>query len=134
MRRARWLAIAALAVVLTASRSEAGPPNVVLMVADDLGWNDVGYHGSEIETPRLDALAAEGIDVTGHEPRRVSAEDLSRAWRVVSMGCDVRAIAGPNAQVERWDEVPAPSQDLEGAYRLIRERVAAFLGAHSGPD
>jgi arylsulfatase A-like enzyme len=36
-------------------------PNVVLIVADDLGWNDVGYHGSEIETPRIDQLVREGV-------------------------------------------------------------------------
>jgi arylsulfatase B len=36
-------------------------PNVIIMVADDLGWNDVGYHGGDIETPSLDRLAAEGI-------------------------------------------------------------------------
>jgi arylsulfatase A-like enzyme len=36
-------------------------PNLVLIVADDLGWNDVGFHGSEIQTPRLDALARESV-------------------------------------------------------------------------
>jgi arylsulfatase A-like enzyme len=34
---------------------------VVIILADDLGWRDVGYHGSEIATPRLDALAADGV-------------------------------------------------------------------------
>ena len=34
--------------------------NIILIVADDLGWHDVGYHGSEIETPALDWLASLG--------------------------------------------------------------------------
>lgn len=37
------------------------PPNIVILMADDLGWNDVGYHGSEIRTPNLDRLAGEGV-------------------------------------------------------------------------
>lgn len=38
-------------------------PNVVIFLADDLGWKDVGYHGSEIETPNIDRLAGEGIQL-----------------------------------------------------------------------
>lgn len=38
------------------------PPNVVLVMTDDQGWGDVGYHGHpRLETPHLDALAAEGV-------------------------------------------------------------------------
>ena len=36
------------------------PPNILYIVADDLGWKDVGFHGSDIRTPTLDALAAKG--------------------------------------------------------------------------
>lgn len=36
-------------------------PNIVLIMADDLGWGDVGYHGGEIKTPAIDGLAEEGV-------------------------------------------------------------------------
>ncbi len=38
-------------------------PNIIVIVADDLGWNDIGYHGSEINTPVLDKLTKEGIEL-----------------------------------------------------------------------
>lgn len=47
----------------SASPPGAQPPNVLLIVADDLGWNDVGYHGSEIETPHIDRIAEEGLEL-----------------------------------------------------------------------
>uniref|UniRef100_A0A3Q1H5Q0 Sulfatase N-terminal domain-containing protein n=1 Tax=Acanthochromis polyacanthus TaxID=80966 RepID=A0A3Q1H5Q0_9TELE len=36
-------------------------PHVVFVLADDFGWYDVGYHGSEIRTPNLDKLSAGGV-------------------------------------------------------------------------
>ena len=41
----------------------ARQPNIVVMLADDLGWGDVGYHGSKIETPHLDRLAKRGTQL-----------------------------------------------------------------------
>jgi len=41
-----------------------GAPNVVVMLADDLGFADLGCYGSEIRTPHLDALAARGVRMT----------------------------------------------------------------------
>jgi arylsulfatase A-like enzyme len=38
-------------------------PNVIVIMADDLGWRDVGYHGSEVQTPNLDRIAAEGVEL-----------------------------------------------------------------------
>ena len=36
-------------------------PNILLVMADDLGWTDLGAYGGEIETPNLDALAQQGV-------------------------------------------------------------------------
>lgn len=47
--------------IITALALHAAPPNIVLFVADDMGWNEVGYHGSKIATPNIDRLAKEGM-------------------------------------------------------------------------
>uniref|UniRef100_A0A8C6V0D1 Arylsulfatase B n=1 Tax=Neogobius melanostomus TaxID=47308 RepID=A0A8C6V0D1_9GOBI len=39
----------------------APQPHVVFILADDYGWHDIGYHGSEIKTPHLDNLSAKGV-------------------------------------------------------------------------
>ena len=58
-----------LIVVLTAcntseknSKAEKGV-NILLIIADDAGWNDVGYNGSEIKTPNIDWLANNGVQL-----------------------------------------------------------------------
>ncbi|UCE08380.1 MAG: sulfatase-like hydrolase/transferase, partial [bacterium] len=38
-------------------------PNILLMVADDAGWRDVGYHDSEIKTPNIDRLSRTGVEL-----------------------------------------------------------------------
>ena len=42
----------------------SAPPNVLLIMADDLGYSDLGCYGSEIQTPHLDALAENGLRFT----------------------------------------------------------------------
>lgn len=44
--------------------SRSGRPNILLIVADDLGYADLGAYGSEIATPNIDSLAASGIRYT----------------------------------------------------------------------
>jgi arylsulfatase A-like enzyme len=71
----RWRTAAALAALLGlwgcgGASPQAGPatlrPNILVLVADDLGWNDIGYHHSEIRTPNLDRLAAAGVRLERH--------------------------------------------------------------------
>jgi arylsulfatase len=60
------IAIALLSsVALQPIQAAERRPNFLLVVADDMGWTDVGAFGSEIETPNLDALAERGIKFTG---------------------------------------------------------------------
>ncbi len=54
----------AACIVVVASVSAADVPNFLIIVADDLGYSDLGCYGSTIETPNLDALAGGGIRLT----------------------------------------------------------------------
>jgi arylsulfatase len=44
--------------------ADSARPNIILIMADDMGWSDLGCYGSEIETPNLDALASGGVRFT----------------------------------------------------------------------
>ena len=45
---------------VTAAERDAPRPNIVYILADDLGWKDAGFHGSDIKTPNIDILAQGG--------------------------------------------------------------------------
>ena len=47
--------------LLSAVESNRKKPNIVLILADDLGFSDLGCYGGEIQTPNLDRMAAEGL-------------------------------------------------------------------------
>ena len=38
-------------------------PNIVIILVDDLGWNDVGYHNENVSTPNIDRLAKAGDEL-----------------------------------------------------------------------
>jgi arylsulfatase B len=54
---------ASVSAAYLGSNALAAPsaPNVLIFLADDLGWHDVGFHGSEVRTPNIDRLASQGM-------------------------------------------------------------------------
>ena len=57
------LAVMAASILVSAPVAASKRPNIVVIVADDLGWADVGYHGGNIDTPSLDKLAEQGVQL-----------------------------------------------------------------------
>ena len=45
------------------SSAKAAPPNIVILLADDLGWADVSYHGGYVKTPNIDRLKNGGVEL-----------------------------------------------------------------------
>src|SRR4051812_19111141 len=66
MMRSRWILAGLLAAASGPSAPAQAPPrpNIVLILADDLGYSDLGCFGSEIATPNLDRLARDGVSLT----------------------------------------------------------------------
>lgn len=67
MRRLSWLLFVTFTVVLSinAQTTRSSKPNVILILADDLGYGDLGCYGQKlIQTPHLDRLAKEGMRFT----------------------------------------------------------------------
>lgn len=64
-----FIRLSALLLVAPAASLAAiptAPPNIVFILADDLGWGDVAFHGGNAPTPHLDRLASEGLELAQH--------------------------------------------------------------------
>ena len=103
-------------------------PNVVLIVADDMGYNELGAWGSEIETPHLDALAFAGLRFTNFHAAPVCAP--ARAI-LMSGTSNHRAGIGSMTIKRAYDgartlDPETPGLGLPGYEGHLSERVAAL--------
>lgn len=77
-------------------------------------------------------LRGDGFDVTSRAPRRLTPELAAEARHIVSFGPDVAAYAPTGRAIERWDDVPAVSDDYAIARTEIRARVERLLARLMG--
>ena len=82
----------------------ASKPNIVLILADDLGFSDLGSYGSEIRTPTLDHLAAQGVRFTNYH----TAANCAPARAMLLTGVDSHLAGVPNIP-----EMLSPSQRMK---------------------
>ncbi|MCX7430796.1 MAG: sulfatase-like hydrolase/transferase [Planctomycetia bacterium] len=125
-RLALWCMMAAfLSVVVALPVATAAPPNVVVILADDLGFSDLGSYGGEIDTPHLDRLAAGGLRFT-------QGYNTARCWPTRAA-----LLTGYYPQAIRRDALPE-GRDGKGTRpawaRLLPELLApaGYRSYHSG--
>ncbi|MFC0205764.1 arylsulfatase [Novosphingobium soli] len=117
-------ALVALAAGPAPAQEAATPqrPNFLIIVADDLGYSDIGAFGGEIATPNLDALAARGLKLTGFH----TAPTCSPTRSMLLTGLDHH-----EAGVGNMVEVLAPNQvgkpNYEGSLRADNATLAELL-------
>ena len=73
------------------------------------------------------ALRAEGVELGQRRPRRVTAAETAQAERVVTFGCELGEAMPAAVPVERWDDVPAVSENLPLARAAIRRHLDRLL-------
>lgn len=54
------------------------PPHLIFIMVDDQGYGDIGYHGSDIHTPVLDKLAAEGVQLENYYVQPICSPSRSQ--------------------------------------------------------
>jgi arylsulfatase len=111
---------------VNASTNSAPRPNIVLILADDMGFSDAGCYGGEIQTPNLDTLARGGLRFT-------EFYNTSRCWP-----SRAAILTGYYAQQVRRDELPGLGGGAQGKRpawaRLAPEllRPLGYRSYHSG--
>jgi arylsulfatase A-like enzyme len=123
----------------------ARPPNIVFILADDLGWTDLSCQGSRYyETPAIDALAAEGMRFTAAyncqncAPTRAALMSGQYAPRtgVYTVGSGARGKAKDRRVIpaENVTELPLDKVTLAEALRKAGYRTGMFGKWHLGTD
>lgn len=96
--------------IAAAQPASAKRPNIVLILADDLGYTDIASYGSEINTPTLSALAQAGVSFTNYH----TAANCAPARAMLLTGVDAHLAGVPNIP-----EMLAPEQRRHAHYQGV---------------
>ena len=117
----RLVSTFALIVMLGVSSISMAAPNIVLLITDDMGWGDVGYNGSEIRTPAIDRLAAEGMRLDRFYAQPACSP--TRATLMTGRWPIRHGIYGPTSQMNEVgiaaDEKYLPAYLQEAGYQTL---------------
>ena len=112
------------------ARTEGVHPNVVILLADDLGWADVGYHAGPIDTPAIDQLAREGIELD----RFYSAPICSPTRAALLTGRDPLELGIAYDQIHPWYNAGLSPDEytIADAFRAVGYQTAIVGKWHLG--
>lgn len=114
---------AAKSVIAAAYFNQLAQKQQVPFIADSAGTEP-----DATVSPRVvELLREEGMDVSNHQPMRVTTEQLEQAKAIISMGCTAEELGVAEERLEFWNDVPMVSQDPNGAQATIRAHVEALL-------
>ena len=102
--------IGLLALIASANASAADRPNIVFLLADDLGYTDIAPYGSEVATETLSQLANEGIRFTNYH----TAANCAPARAMLMTGVSNHLAGVPNIP-----EMMSPAQKLQDNYQGV---------------
>ena len=115
IRQERTWRNAILVILSLAATVDGGAPNIVFVLADDLGWNDVSFHGSkQFLTPNIDGLSQSGIT-------------LDRYYTVATCSPSRATILSGRSIIHHGIQIPFDSIDaasgLNLSYTLLPEHL-----------
>ena len=102
-----FAAIASVLAFGSAAPAFARQPNIIVLLADDLGYADVGFHGGEIETPSIDRLAREGVVLD----RYYTAPICSPTRAALMTGRDPLKLGIAYDQINPWNSIGLASSE-----------------------
>ncbi len=137
--------LSAMVACLALAANAAERPNILMIVADDLGYSDLGCYGGEIDTPNIDRLAAQGIRfseyhvnpmctvtrtslMTGHEHSQ--SDDYRRSLPIAKL---MRQAGYATSITGKWHQPGNPlDAGFDAFYGFLNGQINSWTGEEAG--